>query len=74
MSSASAITKALYRVRLSLSHRNSRFFGLPRRTDSCSAAVRPGNLVNAGSTLLTTLVSIDPVYVEFEGDERMYLK
>ena len=39
-----------------------------------SAAVRPGNLVSAGSTLLTTLVSIDPVYVEFEGDERMYLK
>jgi membrane fusion protein, multidrug efflux system len=23
---------------------------------------------------LTTLVSVDPVYVEFEGDERMYLK
>ncbi len=39
-----------------------------------AAAVRPGNLVQAGSTLLTTLVSIDPVYVEFEGDERMYLK
>jgi multidrug efflux system membrane fusion protein len=39
-----------------------------------AAAVRPGNLVQAGTTLLTTLVSIDPVYVEFEGDERMYLK
>jgi len=39
-----------------------------------SAAVRPGNLVTAGTSLLTTLVSIDPVYVEFEGDERMYLK
>ncbi len=39
-----------------------------------AAAVRPGNLVTAGTTLLTTLVSIDPVYVEFEGDERMYLK
>ena len=39
-----------------------------------SAAVRPGNLVAAGSTVLTTLVSVDPVYVEFEGDERMYLK
>lgn len=38
------------------------------------AAVRPGNLVTAGQTLLTTLVSADPVYVEFEGDERMYLK
>lgn len=39
-----------------------------------SARVRPGNLVSAGSTLLTTVVSTDPVYVEFEGDERMYLK
>lgn len=38
------------------------------------AQVRPGNLVNAGETLLTTVVSTDPVYVEFEGDERMYLK
>lgn len=39
-----------------------------------SARVRPGNLVNAGETLLTTVVSMDPVYVEFQGDERMYLK
>lgn len=39
-----------------------------------SARVRPGNLVSAGTTLLTTVVSTDPVYVEFEGDERMYLK
>ncbi|MEZ5515529.1 MAG: efflux RND transporter periplasmic adaptor subunit [Steroidobacteraceae bacterium] len=39
-----------------------------------AAAVRPGNLVTAPTTLLTTLVSIDPVYVEFQGDERMYLK
>jgi multidrug efflux system membrane fusion protein len=38
-----------------------------------SAAVRPGNLVAAGTTLLTTVVSIDPIYVEFAGDERMYL-
>jgi membrane fusion protein, multidrug efflux system len=39
-----------------------------------SARVRPGNLVTEGSSILTTVVSIDPVYVEFEGDERMYLK
>jgi multidrug efflux system membrane fusion protein len=39
-----------------------------------AARVRPGNLVNAGETLLTTVVSMDPIYVEFEGDERMYLK
>jgi multidrug efflux system membrane fusion protein len=38
------------------------------------AAVRPGNLVVEGQTLLTTIVSVDPVYVEFQGDERMYLK
>jgi RND family efflux transporter MFP subunit len=38
------------------------------------AEVTAGNLVNSGTTLLTTMVSIDPVYVEFQGDERMYLK
>lgn len=38
------------------------------------AEVRPGNLVTAGSTLLSTLVSIDPVYVAFEGNERAYLR
>ena len=38
------------------------------------AEIRPGNLVSPGSTLLATLVSIDPVYVTFEGDERVYLK
>jgi len=38
------------------------------------AEVTAGNLVSSGQTLLTTLVSIDPVYVEFQGDERVYLK
>ncbi len=38
------------------------------------ALVKPGNLVAPGDTLLTTLVSIDPVYVVFEGDENIYLK
>jgi multidrug efflux system membrane fusion protein len=38
------------------------------------AEVRPGNLVLAGTTLLSVLVSIDPVYVAFEGDERVYLR
>lgn len=37
------------------------------------AEITPGNLVGAGQTLLTTLVSIDPVYVEFDGDESVYL-
>jgi RND family efflux transporter MFP subunit len=41
------------------------------------AVVTAGNLVTGGSTqatLLTTLVSIDPIYVTFEGDEQVYLK
>jgi RND family efflux transporter MFP subunit len=40
------------------------------------AEVTPGNLVSSGqgATLLTTVVSIDPVYVEFTGDEQVYLK
>ena len=41
------------------------------------AVVTAGNLVTGGSnaaTLLTTLVSIDPIYVSFEGDEQVYLK
>jgi multidrug efflux system membrane fusion protein len=39
-----------------------------------AALVKPGNLVNADQTLLTTLVSVDPVYVTFTGDERAYLR
>lgn len=39
-----------------------------------AALVKPGNIVNANETLLTTLVSIDPVYVSFTGDERAYLR
>jgi RND family efflux transporter MFP subunit len=41
------------------------------------AAVTAGNLVTGGSnaaTLLTTVVSLDPIYVTFEGDEQVYLK
>ncbi len=38
------------------------------------ALVRSGNLVSPGTTLLTTLVSVDPVFVVFEGDENIYLK
>jgi multidrug efflux system membrane fusion protein len=38
------------------------------------AEVTPGNLVTNGQTLLTTLVSIDPVYVAFEGDEQQVLR
>ncbi|HUF35183.1 MAG TPA: efflux RND transporter periplasmic adaptor subunit [Gemmatimonadales bacterium] len=41
------------------------------------AEVTEGNLVQAGpptATLLTTVVSLDPIYVLFEGDEQTYLK
>lgn len=38
------------------------------------AEITAGNLVTAGQTLLTTIVSIDPIYVAFEGDEQVYLK
>ncbi|HTE42535.1 MAG TPA: efflux RND transporter periplasmic adaptor subunit [Steroidobacteraceae bacterium] len=41
------------------------------------AEVTAGNLVSGGSgaaTLLTTVVSIDPIYVSFEGDEQAYLR
>lgn len=40
------------------------------------AEVTPGNLVQAGAetTLLTTVVSVDPIYAYFESDEQTYLK
>ena len=40
------------------------------------AEVTRGNLVtggNNGGTLLSTIVSVDPIYVYFEGDENAYL-
>ena len=39
--------------------------------------VSVGNLINGGttqSTLLTTIISLDPIYCYFEADERSYLK
>jgi RND family efflux transporter MFP subunit len=41
------------------------------------AVVTTGNLVTGGANsapLLTTVVSLDPMYVTFEGDEQIYLK
>jgi RND family efflux transporter MFP subunit len=35
--------------------------------------VDPGNLVNADQTLLTTVVTEDPMYAYFDVDERTYL-
>ncbi len=39
-----------------------------------AALIRPGNLVAPGQVLLTTVASIDPVHVVFQGDERVYLR
>jgi RND family efflux transporter MFP subunit len=42
-----------------------------------NAMVTPGNLVQAGppsATLLTTVVSLDPMYVYFDSDEQTYLR
>jgi multidrug efflux system membrane fusion protein len=38
------------------------------------ALVTKGNLVDAGNTLLTNVVSLDPVYVYFETDEQVFLR
>ncbi len=38
------------------------------------AMVTEGNLAQADATLLTTLVSQDPMYVYFESDEQTYLR
>src|SRR3546814_194168 len=38
------------------------------------AMVTEGNLAQADQTLLTTLVSQDPMYVYFESDEQTYLR
>lgn len=38
------------------------------------ALVTVGNLAQADATPLTTLVSLDPVHVYFEGDEQAYLR
>ena len=36
--------------------------------------VDPGNLVNADQTLLTNIVSLDPMYAQFDIDERTMLR
>jgi RND family efflux transporter MFP subunit len=38
------------------------------------AEVTEGNLVEGDDTLLTTVVSMDPIYVYFDGDEQTYLR
>ena len=38
------------------------------------AEITAGNLVQAGAARLTTVVSLDPMYVTFDADERSFLK
>lgn len=38
------------------------------------ADITAGNYVVAGQTVLTSVVSVNPIYVYFDGDERSYLK
>jgi len=59
---ASALNMTFTRVTAPISGRISR------------AQVTAGNLVTSGQTLLTTLVSLDPIYVRFDGDEQAYLR
>ena len=37
------------------------------------AVVTEGNYVSAGGNVLTSVVSLDPIYVSFDGDEQSYL-
>ncbi len=39
-----------------------------------AALVKPGNLVAPNQSLLTTVVSLDPVYVVFDSDEQAFLR
>jgi len=38
------------------------------------AEITVGNYVTSGQDVLTSIVSLDPIYVVFEGDERSYLR
>src|SRR5438132_4087039 len=65
MVNAAQLNVEFTQVRAPISGRISRYF------------VSIGNLINGGSTqstLLTTIVSLDPIYCYFEADERSYLK
>ncbi|MEO0975049.1 MAG: efflux RND transporter periplasmic adaptor subunit, partial [Pseudomonadota bacterium] len=45
----------------------------PQRGRVGEAMIKAGNLVSPNATLLTTLVSVDPVHVRFDADEQTYL-
>ncbi len=71
-----AAQAALLTARLNLDYTKVRS---PINGRTSLAQVTAGNLVTGGgagapSTLLTTVVSLDPIYAYFEGDEQTYLK
>jgi multidrug efflux system membrane fusion protein len=65
---------ALARARVASAALNVEFTRIvaPIRGRVGEARVRAGNLVTPGETLLTTMVTADPVYVRFEPDEQTY--
>lgn len=72
--SVAAAQAALDAAELNLSFTQVR---APVSGQASRAEVTRGNLVtggNNGGTLLTTIVSTDPIYVYFEGDEHAYLR
>jgi multidrug efflux system membrane fusion protein len=66
-----AAEAALSRTRLDLDYTEVR---APISGRAGRALVTVGNLAQADITSLTTLVSLDPVHVYFEGDEQAYLR
>jgi RND family efflux transporter MFP subunit len=46
----------------------------PRSGRVSDRRVDPGNLVQSGTTLLTTLLTLDPVYATFDASEAQYLR
>lgn len=56
-------------LNMEFTHITSPIDGRVSRTE-----ITRGNLVAAGSTLLTTVVSLSPIYAYFDGDEQSYLK
>lgn len=66
-----AADAALVQARLNVEYAN---ITAPVSGRTSRANVTPGNLVGAGDTVLTTLVSSDKVYAYFDASEATYLK
>ncbi|MDN3564417.1 efflux RND transporter periplasmic adaptor subunit [Paeniroseomonas aquatica] len=66
-----AARAALHQAELDLEFSEIR---APRPGRVSDRRVDAGNLVQQGTTLLTTLVALDPVYVSFDASEAQYLR